>query len=66
MMLAEHIKTVAGSPEWYNYDFSIAISYLKFICSTVEEYKPLLSRIDELEKVELPEQALVQDIMARL
>lgn len=65
-MLAEHIKKMAGTPEWYNYDFSIAVSYLKFICTTEKQYNHLLSRFEELEAIELPEQAVVQDIMARL
>lgn len=66
MMLKEHIIRVAGTPDWYDYDFSIAIKYLKFICTIEKSYEPLLKRIEELEEVELPERAIVQDIMARL
>lgn len=66
MTLAEHIKIVAGTPDWYDYDFRIAINYLRFICSTEKEYETLLNRIEELEGINLPAQAIVQDIMARL
>lgn len=66
MSLAEHIKAVAGTPDWYDYDFRIAINYLRFVCSTEKEYEVLIDRIEELESINLPAQAIVQDIMARL
>ncbi len=66
MSIALHIARVAGTPEWYDYDFSVAIRYLKFVCTIEPQYKNLLKRIEELESVNLPAQAIVQDVMARL
>lgn len=62
----EHIKRVSGTPEWYNYDFKIAINYLKFVITLDKDLEHLKERIEFLESNNFPEQVIVQDIMARL